>query len=738
MLDRKTLTQDYLQDCETTLHQLSPETFQNACKAMQSFYPKDALTDVGEPLIPHLLESAKIVSNLELYQSSILATLFSYLPKYDPEHWKEKLQDIVDQDTLSLIEGFKAVEYLTQSVADAELKTIEEQKKQAETLRKMLLAVVNDIRVVLIKLAMATERVRYLRYVDNPLLQQEVADETMALFAPLANLLGIWQVKWELEDLSFKYQNPEEYQKITDLAEEKRQERLDYIASFVAILQEALSKAGIKAEVAGRPKHIYSIYRKMQKKHLKFSELYDIRAVRILVNTVEECYNVLGLIHNLWTPVSDNFDDYIAQPKANDYQSLHTVIIGPDGKNVEVQIRTFKMHHYAEFGLAAHWKYKAGGKTDSVYEKKIAWLRQLLDWRGNIESNDQDSLSATFQTDIFKDTIYVLSPKGKVLALPEGSTPIDFAYAVHSDIGNRCRGARIDGLLVPLSTPLKTGQRVEIITGKGPSPSLHWLQEKWVKSKRAISRIRAFIRQQNAESREEAGKSYLDKELAKLEEKPNQAALLEALHYKTIESLYLAISDGSLTGVKLNRTLEELTNTGLSFSGKNNSLIIHESKTQNHTDEDILIDGESGLLCVLAKCCKPAPPDSILGFVTKGRGISLHRQNCLHLQHLIKTQPNKIVSAQWGTQKNKDKFFSVDIEVLASDKQSLLGEISAIFARHKVNVTAIKSGSKENKIRLLFTVELKDVAALNQILTHIRRLKEVWTCLLYTSPSPRD
>ena len=577
MLDRKTLTQDYLQDCETTLHQLSPETFQNACKAMQSFYPKDALTDVGEPLIPHLLESAKIVSNLELYQSSILATLFSYLPKYDPEHWKEKLQDIVDQDTLSLIEGFKAVEYLTQSVADAELKTIEEQKKQAETLRKMLLAVVNDIRVVLIKLAMATERVRYLRYVDNPLLQQEVADETMALFAPLANLLGIWQVKWELEDLSFKYQNPEEYQKITDLAEEKRQERLDYIASFVAILQEALSKAGIKAEVAGRPKHIYSIYRKMQKKHLKFSELYDIRAVRILVNTVEECYNVLGLIHNLWTPVSDNFDDYIAQPKANDYQSLHTVIIGPDGKNVEVQIRTFKMHHYAEFGLAAHWKYKAGGKTDSVYEKKIAWLRQLLDWRGNIESNDQDSLSATFQTDIFKDTIYVLSPKGKVLALPEGSTPIDFAYAVHSDIGNRCRGARIDGLLVPLSTPLKTGQRVEIITGKGPSPSLHWLQEKWVKSKRAISRIRAFIRQQNAESREEAGKSYLDKELAKLEEKPNQAALLEALHYKTIESLYLAISDGSLTGVKLNRTLEELTNTGLSFSGKNNSLIIHLS-----------------------------------------------------------------------------------------------------------------------------------------------------------------
>lgn len=727
MLDRKTLTQDYLQDCETTLHQLSPETFQNACKAMQSFYPKDALTDVGEPLIPHLLESAKIVSNLELYQSSILATLFSYLPKYDPEHWKEKLQDIVDQDTLSLIEGFKAVEYLTQSVAGAELKTVEEQKKQAETLRKMLLAVVNDIRVVLIKLAMATERVRYLRYVDNPLLQQEVADETMALFAPLANLLGIWQVKWELEDLSFKYQNPEEYQKITDLAEEKRQERLDYIASFVAILQEALSKAGIKAEVAGRPKHIYSIYRKMQKKHLKFSELYDIRAVRILVNTVEECYNVLGLIHNLWTPVSDNFDDYIAQPKANDYQSLHTVIIGPDGKNVEVQIRTFKMHHYAEFGLAAHWKYKAGGKTDSVYEKKIAWLRQLLDWRGNIESNDQDSLSATFQTDIFKDTIYVLSPKGKVLALPEGSTPIDFAYAVHSDIGNRCRGARIDGLLVPLSTPLKTGQRVEIITGKGPSPSLHWLQEKWVKSKRAISRIRAFIRQQNAESREEAGKSYLDKELAKLEEKPNQAALLEALHYKTIESLYLAISDGSLTGVKLNRTLEELTNTGLSFSGKNNSLIIHESKTQNHTDEDILIDGESGLLCVLAKCCKPAPPDSILGFVTKGRGISLHRQNCLHLQHLIKTQPNKIVSAQWGTQKNKDKFFSVDIEVLASDKQSLLGEISAIFARHKVNVTAIKSGSKENKIRLLFTVELKDVAALNQILTHIRRLKEVWT-----------
>ncbi|MCV2509179.1 MAG: HD domain-containing protein, partial [Neisseriaceae bacterium] len=384
-------------------------TYKAAVELMLKYYPKDAKTETEEPLITHLIESAKIVNNLDLQEASILATLFSYFPNYHPDDWKEKLEPYINQETELLIEGLNQIQELTNFVKVAKFTTPEEQNKQSESMRKMLLAIVNDIRIVLIKLCMVTEIMRGLSSAPESVDKKAIAKETLDIFAPLANRLGIWQLKWELEDLGFQNLQPEEYKKIAALLNEKIDERLEYIENFTHILKSELEKENIKCEVAGRPKHIYSIYRKMQKKKLEFDELYDIRAVRVLVETVPQCYNTLGIVHSLWKPISGEFDDYISNPKPNDYRSLHTVIIGPENKGVEVQIRTFEMHRFAEFGVAAHWRYKEGGKGDSAYEQKIAWLRQLLEWRENVSETDKPNLANAFRTELFNDTIYVLT-----------------------------------------------------------------------------------------------------------------------------------------------------------------------------------------------------------------------------------------------------------------------------------------------------------------------------------------
>ena len=504
----------------------------DALRFAEECYPADAVTFSGEPLMPHVLAAAEMVAQLDLLPEAVAATVLSDVPRCYPSDkgsWKTALTEVCGKTVAELTGGIDHVQKLTHFAKVDSLATPEERAAQAETMRKMLLAMVSDIRVVLIKLALRTRTMQYLSGCPDSPQKRAVAKETLNIFAPLANRLGVWQLKWQLEDLGFRHQNPEEYRRIANLLDEKREERLEYIDNFLAILRHEMDKIGIKYDVAGRPKHIYSIYKKMVKKKLDFDGLYDIRAVRILVNTIPECYATLGIIHSLFQPIPGEFDDYIANPKGNGYKSLHTVIVGPEDKSIEVQIRTFEMHQFNEFGVAAHWRYKEGGKGDSAYEQKIAWLRQLLDWRENMAESGKEDLAAAFKTELFNDTIYVLSPHGKVFSLPSGSTPIDFAYALHSDLGNRCRGAKVNGQIVPLSTPLENGQRVEIIAAKEGHPSVNWLYEGWVKSHKAMSKIRAYIRAQNAETVREAGKSQFEKIIGKISPKPNQQQLCEKL-----------------------------------------------------------------------------------------------------------------------------------------------------------------------------------------------------------------
>ena len=692
-----------------------------ALELAEQSYPQAAATPIGEPILSNLLGTAQMVADMDLLSEAVAATVLLEIPDTLP-NWQETVAEKCGKTVVSIIHGLHEVQKLTRFASIDNLDTPEERAEQAETMRKMLLAMVSDIRVVLIKLALRTRTMQFMSTLPDSPKKRDIAKETLDIFAPLANRLGVWQLKWQLEDLGFRHQNPTEYKRIAKLLDEKRTERLEYINDFLDTLRRELDKYGIHYDVAGRPKHIYSIYKKMVKKKLDFDGLYDLRAVRILVDTIPECYTTLGLVHSLWQPIPGEFDDYIANPKSNGYKSLHTVIVGPADKGVEVQIRTFEMHQFNEFGVAAHWRYKEGGDGDSAYEQKIAWLRQLLDWRENMSESGREDLANAFQTELFNDTIYVLTPHGKVFSLPSGSTPIDFAYALHSDLGDRCRGAKVDGQIVPLSTPLENGQRVEIIAAKEGSPSVNWLYEGWVKSHRAISKIRAYIRQQNAEAIRENGKTQFEKVLVKISPKPNLHDLCEKIGFSKLEDLYTAIGQGEITPRAVQKacgTLKEPPPQPV-----NEASIIKQSKIKNHSQSGILIDGEEGLYTTLAKCCKPAPPDDIIGFVTRERGISVHRRNCPSFEHLAKQSPDKVLPASWaGAQEGQ--VFAVDIEIRAQDRGGLLRDVSDALARHKLNVTAVQTQSRDLEASMRFTLEVKQVNELPRVLVSLGEVKGV-------------
>jgi len=697
----------------------------DALRFAEECYPADAVTFSGEPLMPHVLAAAEMVAQLDLLPEAVAATVLSDVPRCYPSDkgsWKTALTEVCGKTVAELTGGIDHVQKLTHFAKVDSLATPEERAAQAETMRKMLLAMVSDIRVVLIKLALRTRTMQYLSGCPDSPQKRAVAKETLDIFAPLANRLGVWQLKWQLEDLGFRHQNPEEYRRIANLLDEKREERLEYIDHFLSLLRHEMDKIGIKYDVAGRPKHIYSIYKKMVKKKLDFDGLFDIRAVRILVETVPECYSVLGIVHSLWQPIPGEFDDYIANPKGNGYQSLHTVIVGPEDKGIEVQIRTFEMHQFNEFGVAAHWRYKEGGKGDSAYEQKIAWLRQLLDWRENMAESGKEDLAAAFKTELFNDTIYVLSPHGKVFSLPSGSTPIDFAYALHSDLGNRCRGAKVNGQIVPLSTPLENGQRVEIIAAKEGNPSVNWLYEGWVKSNRAISKIRAFIRAQNAETVREEGKNQLEKILAKGSLKPNLHKLCEKLGFKTLDEMHTAIGQGELTPRSIQKACGALNEPPPEPVSETS--MVKKSKIKAGGAGGILIDGEAGLLTNLAKCCKPAPPDEIAGFVTREKGISVHRIGCPDFQHLAQQSPEKILRAEWAAA-DGSQVFAIDVEVRGQNRSSLLRDVSDTLARHKINVTAVQMNSRHTETAIRLTLEVKQTEELPRVLASLGEVKGV-------------
>lgn len=693
----------------------------------KAIYHDKKVTATDEALFPHALASAGIMVDLRMDSDAVCATLLFALADYLP-HYQEAISQKLSPEIAKLCKGINKVVTIPLLVHSPRLKP-NEIVQQVEAMRKMLLAMVEDIRVVVAKLAWRTQTMHYLTKC-SPQIQQNIAQETRDIFAPLANRLGIWQIKWELEDLSFRFLEQETYKKIAKLLDEKRIDREQFIADVLKRLSEELTKAGIHAELMGRPKHIYSIYKKMQQKQLDFTGLYDIRAVRILVEDLKSCYTTLGIIHHIWQPIPGEFDDYISYPKGNHYRSLHTAVIGPNNKTLEIQIRTFDMHEDAEYGIAAHWRYKEGGDSDKDYEAKIAWIRQLLNWREDIHSSE--TLANAFKTELFDDTIYVMSPNGRVITLPRGATPIDFAYHIHTDLGHRCRGAKIDGSIVPLHTPLKTGQRVEILTCKEGGPSIDWLQHDYLKSSRAITKVKQWLRHQNPQTIIVAGQAIFDREMHKLVPSSDLSIeqIMHQLHYKTVEEFLSALGQSELSTKELRQTIQKikklstpptrLKEHAAEYLG--DKALIHSSKASS-VGQNILVEGVDKLMTTLAKCCKPVPLDKIVGFITKGRGISIHCTSCSALQKLINQAPERVVNVSWG--KNADQTFLVDLTISATQHSSLLHNISEVLARDKINIIRINTFEKNQKMLLQFTIEISNTLLLDSVMQRLRHVNEV-------------
>lgn len=670
--------------------------------------------DTQTSLFIHAVASASIVADLRMDANAVIAALlFSVSDKLS--NASEQTHKRFGPTVAALVDGILKVRQLRQ-LAQPQHGKAEDYAQQVEAQRKMLLAMVEDIRAVLIKLAWRTQTMHSLANVSEEQ-RRKIARETLDLFAPLANRLGVWQIKWELEDLGFRYLHTDTYKKIAKLLDERRVDREHFIGDVISKLRSELSVAGVThVDLMGRPKHIYSIWKKMQKKKLDFSELYDIRAVRVLVDDVKDCYTVLGIVHNLWQPIPGEFDDYIAQPKGNFYRSLHTAVIGPEDKAVEVQIRTFDMHEHAEFGVAAHWRYKEGGKGDSRYEEKIAWLRQLLDWREDVAT--EADFSDAFKAELFDDTIYVLTPAGRVISLPKGSTAVDFAYHLHTDLGHRCRGAKVNGAIVPLGTPLENGQRVEILAAKTGGPSLDWLHQGYIKSHRAQQKVRHWIRQQHLDVAIEAGRALFDKESARAgANNLSHELIAQKLGYKQIDDVFAALGQGECSL----RALANAFNESLApVEEADEPEDFVKTARANQTGEGILIEGIDKLMTMLAKCCKPVPPDQVMGFVTKGRGISIHRTDCQTLKRLAAEAPERLIKADWG--KSSGHVFSVDILVETQERPSMLRDLSDVMVRDKINVTAVNTQNKDARSQMRFTIEIKDSEQLNKVFI---RLKEV-------------
>lgn len=592
---------------------------------------------------------------------------------------------------------------------------------QVEALRKMLLAMAEDIRVVMIALAGRLQTMRHIAGSDAPE-RAEIAHETLNIFAPLANRLGLWQMKWELEDLSFRITEPERYRKIAVLLEETRLSREQHIAQVVGILQHELQQAGIEAEVTGRPKHIYSIHKKMKRKGVGFKEIYDARAVRILVNDVKDCYAALGVVHNLWVPIPKEFDDYIARPKGNDYRSLHTTVTGPEDKVVEVQIRTHEMHRHSEMGVAAHWRYKEGARRDAKYEEKIAWLRQILGWKNDVE--DAGELAEQFKTALFEDSIYVLTPQGRVVSLPRESTPVDFAYHVHSDLGHRCRGAKVDGVMVPLNYKLQNAQRVEIIPAKQGGPSRDWLNPVlgYLKSPRARAKVRQWFSTQARETALAQGRALVEKELQRYGMTSMSLEKLAAeFSFAKVDGFLAAVARGEINI----RQLATLLGGGAEPALPTMEVpVLRETGSQ--AEGSILVVGVDKLLTVLAKCCKPAPSDPIIGFVTRGRGITVHRRGCANVSRLTDDSNARLIAAEWDTSRRAGTArYAVDIDVQANDRQGLLRDISHVLSRGKIDVIATRTQSRDVSATLRFTLKITDLSQLRRILALIENVPGV-------------
>lgn len=671
----------------------------------------------GENQVDHALGTASILAGLRMDPGSIRAALL--LPAAGRRPFNvDAFAAAHGADVAALVAGVARMEDIRTAPSGA---TATEYAAQAENLRKMLLGMVEDIRVVLIKLAERTQALRFLMSGDETL-RREVAREVLDLFAPLANRLGIWQLKWELEDLSMRALEPATYKQIAKLLDERRLDRQHYIENVIATLKRELLAAKIDADVSGRPKHIYSIWNKMRRKEVGIDSLYDIRAVRILVADVKDCYSALGIVHSLWAPLPGEFDDYIAKPKANNYRSLHTAVIGPEGKPLEVQIRTWEMHQHSEYGVAAHWRYKeSGGKSarrDPSFDEKISWLRQVLDWRDAVA--DAGEWLSEFKSSLFTESIYVLTPQGKVIDLPRGATPVDFAYAVHTNLGHRCRGARVDGQLVPLNHPLKHGQRVEVLTVKQGGPSRDWLNPDlgYVTSHRARSKVRQWFKQQQHDENIAQGRAMVERELARA-----GATALNLDHvaakagFPRLDEFFAALAREEINLRQLQTAIRAVAAPSVSTAATGEPEVQTRQSKASSNAGGILVVGVDRLMTGLARCCKPAPPDAIVGFVTRGKGITVHRASCTNVARIRREQPERLIESNWGAP--RDEVFPVDIVVESSDRPGLLRDLSEIFSREKINVTAVNTLSKHHLARMAFTLEVRNIEQLRRALAQL-------------------
>jgi GTP pyrophosphokinase len=700
-------------------------TLKRALEFAASVYGNKAL-GTGEPAYEHALGLARNAAELRLDADARAAGALFAIPAYIPDS-EEKLKESFGANVASLVAGISRLNQLR--VITRTATQGKGSPSQAEALRKMLIAMVEDIRVVLLRLASRTQTMRWIARASDAE-RRTTARETLDIYAPLANRLGVWQLKWELEDLSFRYLEPELYKRIAGMLVERRGEREGFIEQAMGKLRSELARAEIDAETSGRPKHLYSIYTKMRAKSLDFEDIHDVSGVRVLVGEVKDCYTVLGVVHNLWAPIPSEFDDYISRPKANGYRSLHTAVIGPHGRALEVQIRTHEMHRDAELGVAAHWRYKEGAKRASgksdPFDEKIAWLRRVLAWRDEIV--DASDWVEQSKHAALGDTVYVLTPQGRVVDLPHGATPVDFAYALHTDLGHRCRGAKVNGAIVPLDYRLKNAERVEIITAKSGArsggPSRDWLNPAlgYIRSSRARNKVRQWFNSQELAGVIAAGRASVEREMRReLQREDKRTANLEELArrlgFGRPEDMFVAVGREEVGPRQLQTALRGKEEPEQPAPPK-----AHKARAAK-TSQGILIVGVDRLLTQLARCCRPAPPDRISGFITKGRGVSVHRRDCASLARLISRYPERTISAQWGDRGGQ--VYPVDIVVRANDRQGLLRDVTEVLSREKINVVAVKTQSRNEGASMNFTVEVDDVDHLRRTLAAIENVRGV-------------
>lgn len=689
---------------------------------------KDQRRVSGEPYILHPLAVAQILADMKIDTTTITASLLHDVVE-DTSYTLDDLKKMFGKEVAFLVDGVTKLSRLN-------YRTKEDQ--QLNSMRKMFLAMAKDVRVVVIKLADRLHNMRTLRYMRSDK-QKRIAQETLEIFAPLAHRLGIFNIKWELEDLSFRYLEPDKYYDLVDQMKQKRHVREEIVNEAIDVLKKALDEAHIHCEINGRPKHFYSIYKKMKKDNRDLSQVYDLFAIRVIVDDVKDCYGVLGIVHSLWKPLPYRFKDYIAMPKPNNYQSLHTTVIGTRGQPVEIQIRTWEMHRIAEYGVAAHWRYKEGNQTANkdAFDEKMGWLRNLLEWQDT--SNPKEFVNA-LKLDAFSDEVFVFSPRGDVIDLPQGAIPIDFAYRIHTDVGHRCVGAKINGKIVPLDYKLKNGDIVEIITSKVGKPSLDWLNI--VGSSESRSKIRSWFKKENREENIAKGLDALERECKRLGHDwkalnvgGRLGRVAKQMNAGSEDDLVAAVGYGGFAVNTVLIKLLELHKKDLQKQEeKTNSLAALEKlktkKPVKHNGTGILVKGEPGLLVRLAKCCSPVPGDPIIGFITRGRGVSVHRADCPNVTH-GQNDVDRLIDVEWDYDGNER--FEVNMEIVAYDRTGIMAEIMATLAEMKISILSVNAKTSDTKnVTIHMGVSIKDLAQFEFVATKIRRLKDVYAVERYT------